>query len=120
MLQTEYEFTLPKGFVDEEGVLHRNGVMRLATASDEIVPLKDPRIQKNPSYLTIVLLSRVITKLGDLQDVNPRITEGFFVEDLAYLQEFYHRINGNGNISIKTKCTNCGEEVEVNLTPSGE
>jgi hypothetical protein len=94
MLQTEYEFTLPKGFIDEEGGLHRNGVMRLATAYDEIVPLKDPRIQKNPSYLTI--------------------------EDLAYLQEFYHRINGNGNISFKTKCTHCGEEVEVNLASSGE
>lgn len=92
-LQTEFEFELPKGYVDKDGNLHRTGVMRLATAGDEILPLKDPRVQSNPSYLTIVLLSRVITRLGDLPDVNPRIIEGLFVEDLAFLQRLYGSIN---------------------------
>ncbi len=93
-LQTEYEFTLPKGFIDEEGTLHKKGVMRLATAADEILPQKDPRVQSNPAYLTLILLSRVVTKLGSLNDVNPSIIEGLFLEDLTYLQALYQRING--------------------------
>lgn len=124
VLQTEYEFTLPKGYIDEEGNLHRQGIMRLATAADEILPLKDPRVQNNPSYLTVIVLSRVIIKLGNkldnLPQVNPRIIEGLFVEDLAYLQEFYRRINGDGTIRLKTKCSHCGEEVEVSFSPPGE
>ncbi len=91
--QTEFEFTLPKGYVDEQGNLHRSGVMRLATAADEILPLKDPRVQQNPAYLTVILLSRVITRLGDVPAVNTRIIEGVFSSDLAYLQNFYQRIN---------------------------
>ncbi len=116
-LQTEYEFTLPKGFIDEEGALHKKGVMRLATAADEILPQKDPRVQSNPAYLTLILLSRVVTKLGSLNDVNPSIIEGLFLEDLTYLQELYQRINGNGELTIKTKCPHCGEGVEVNFLP---
>ena len=116
-LQTEYEFTLPKGFIDEEGTLHKKGVMRLATAADEILPQKDPRVQSNPAYLTLILLSRVVTKLGSLTDVNPNIIEGLFLEDLTYLQELYQRINGNGELTIRTKCPNCGEMVEVNFLP---
>ena len=116
-LQTEYEFSLPKGYVDEEGTLHKKGVMRLATAADEILPQKDPRVQNNPAYLTLILLARVVTKLGSLNDVNPGIIEGLFLEDLTYLQELYQRINGNGELMIKTKCPHCGETVEVNLFP---
>jgi hypothetical protein len=116
-LQTEYDFLLPKGFVDDNGTVHRHGKMRLATAADEILPLKDPRVQNNPSYLAILLLSRVVTKLGDLEDVNPRVTEGLFVEDLAYLQELYRQINGGGKLAIQSKCPSCGEPVEVSLTP---
>ena len=93
MLITEVEFELPKGYVDKDGVLHREGVMRLATAADEILPLKDPRVQGNPSYLTIILLARVVTKLGELPDVNTRVVEGLFVEDLAFLQRLYASIN---------------------------
>ncbi len=119
VLQTEYEFSLPKGFVDEEGNLHKKGVMRLATAADEILPMKDPRVQRNPAYLTTIVLSRVVTKLGDLQDVNPGIVEKLFVGDLAYLQEFYQRINGNGNIMIKATCPKCGEKFEQEITASG-
>jgi len=120
MIQTEHEFALPKGYVDENGSLHKQGTMRLATAADEILPLKDPRVQNNPAYLTIILLSRVITKLGTLEDVNPRIIEGLFVEDLAYLQEFYRRINGGEELMLKRKCPHCGEEVEVGFGPPGE
>lgn len=114
-LQTEYEFALPKGYVDEDGSLHKQGTMRLATAADEILPLKDPRVQNNPAYLTIILLSRVITKLGTLEDVNPRIIEGLFVEDLAYLQEFYRRVNVGESLTLTTKCPHCNGQVEVSL-----
>jgi hypothetical protein len=120
VIQTEFEFTLPKGYVDKEGSLHRQGMMRLATAADEILPLKDPRVQGNPSYLSIILLSRVITHLGSLTEVNPRIIEGLFVEDLSYLQEFYRRINGDGEMHLQRKCPHCGGEVEVTLNPPGE
>ena len=116
-LQTEYEFNLPKGYVDEEGTLHKKGVMRLATAADEILPQKDPRVQNNPAYLTLILLSRVVIKLGSLNDVNPGIIEGLFLEDLTYLQELYQRINGNGELTIQAKCPHCGETVEVNFLP---
>jgi len=119
-LQTEYEFTLPKGYADDEGNLHKKGVMRLATAADEILPQKDPRVQNNPAYLTIILLSRVVVKLGDLNDVNPRVIEGLFLEDLSYLQELYQRINGEGTVTLKTKCPHCGEEVELSLSYPGE
>ena len=84
-LQTEHEFTLPQGYVDDEGTLHKEGRMRLATAADEIKPLKDPRVQSNSSYLTIILLSRVVTELGDLETVDPDVIESLFVTDLEYL-----------------------------------
>jgi hypothetical protein len=117
VLQTEYEFTLPKGYVDEAGTLHNKGTMRLATAADEILPLKDPRVQSNPTYVTVILLSRVIIQLETLEDVNPRIIEGLFVEDFAYLQELYRRINGGEELTFKTKCPHCGEQVEVSFSP---
>ena len=87
--QTEYEFTLPKGFVDSEGNLHKLGVMRLATAADEILPQKDPRVHQNPAYLAVIVLSRVITKLGELNNISPKTVEGLFSSDLAFLQDFY-------------------------------
>ena len=92
-LQTEHEFTLPQGYVDDEGTLHTEGRMRLATAADEIKPLKDPRVQSNSSYLTVVLLSRVVTELGDLETVDPEVIESLFVTDLEFLQGLYERIN---------------------------
>ena len=88
----EFSFSLPKGYVDDEGTLHKEGVMRLANAADEILPLKDPRVQGNSAYLSIILLSRVIVKLGTLSDVNPRIIEGLYIQDMSYLQELYQRI----------------------------
>jgi hypothetical protein len=121
MFQTEHEFKLPKGYVDDDGNLHKKGVMRLATAADEILPLKDPRVQQNPAYLSVILLSRVITKLGDIsgESVTPSTIEGLFASDLAYLQEFYSKINGEGVPTVKTKCPNCGHAFEVDIG-SGE
>jgi hypothetical protein len=92
--QTEFEFTLPKGYLDETGVLHRAGMMRLATAADEILPLRDPRVQQNPAYLAIIVLSRVIVKLGALREIGPNVIEGLFAADLDHLQRLYDRING--------------------------
>ena len=94
VLVTEVDFELPKGYVDADGNLHRKGVMRLATAADEIYPLKDPRVQNWPAYLIVILLSRVVTRLGSLAEINPGVIEGLFSEDLAYLQDLYNRVNG--------------------------
>lgn len=91
--QTEYEFTLPKGFIDGEGTLHTTGVMRLATAADEILPQRDPRVQSNPAYLTVIVLSRVVTRLDSLTSVSTKTIEGLFASDLAFLQDLYNRIN---------------------------
>lgn len=119
MLQTEFPFTLPRGYVDSEGSLHREGVMRLATAYDEIAPMKDPRVQANPGYLVIILLSRVITKLGDLGHINPKVIEGLFAADLAYLQDLYQRINEHGHNRLAVTCPHCEAKFEVELNSSG-
>src|SRR5882724_6659277 len=100
MMRTEYEFTLPLGYLDEEGTLHREGTMRLATAADEILPFKDPRVQSNQAYLIVILLSRVITRLGSVGHINPKVIEGLYAADLAYLQEFYNHVNRNGKASV--------------------
>lgn len=119
-LQTEFFFTLPRGYVDQEGDLHREGIMRLATAYDEIAPMKDPRVQANPGYLVIILLSRVITRLGTLQQLNPKMVEGFFAADLAYLQDFYQRINETGSNRIAVNCPHCEKDFEVEIAGPGE
>jgi len=93
MIQTEFEFTLPKGYVDGDGNLHRAGVMRLSRAIDEVTPMRDPRVKSNPAYATIIILARVIIKLGALEEINPMIIENLFASDLSYLQKFYRQIN---------------------------
>jgi hypothetical protein len=118
--QTEVEFLLPRGYVDDEGSLHRAGVMRLATAADEILPMRDPRVQANPAYLTIIVLSRVVTRLGDVRAVTPKVIEGLFSGDLAYLQDFYRRINENGYAAVKTTCPKCEHAFDAELVPTGE
>ena len=120
VLQTEFEFTLPKGFVDESGTLHREGLMRLATAADEIQPMRDPRVQQNPAYLTVILLSRVVTKLGNLKIITPLVIENLFAADFAYLQELYNRINQFGSNTVKVSCPKCEHQFEVSLEPLGE
>ena len=120
MLQTEFPFVLPHGYVDSEGSLHSEGIMRMATAGDEITPLKDRRVQNNPGYLVVILLSRVITKLGDLDAINPKIIEGLFAGDLAYLQDMYQRINHSGNNHISVTCPYCEETFEAEYVAEGE
>lgn len=93
MLQTEFEFELPKGYLDIDGNVHRKGVMRLSTAMDEIIPMRDPRVKANPAYATVIILARVITCLGALEEITPTVVEDFFACDLNYLQHFYRHIN---------------------------
>jgi len=119
-LQTEFPFSLPRGYIDHEKNVHSEGVMRLATAYDEIAPMKDPRVQANPGYLVIILLSRVITRLGDLQQINPKMIEGLFSADLAYLQDFYRRINDTGHNRLAVTCPHCEKSFEVEIAGQGE
>jgi hypothetical protein len=114
-LQTEFNFTLPRGYVDSEGNLHKNGVMRLATAFDEIAPMKDSRVQANPGYLAVILLSRVITQLGDLEQVNPKVIENLFSADFAFLEDLYRRINELGHNKISVTCPQCEANYDVEL-----
>jgi hypothetical protein len=119
MLRTEFPFKLPHGYVDAEGTIHCDGVMRLATAYDEIAPLKDPRVQANPGYLVIILLSRVICRLGTLEVINPKVIENLFAGDLAYLQDLYRRINNNGDNRVTVVCPHCEGQFEVELSDTG-
>ncbi len=111
--QVEYEFTLPRGYMDRQGILHREGVMRLATAADEILPLKDSRVQQNPGYLSVILLSRVIERLGSLPAVDTNVIEGLYTMDLTYLQDMYERINSMDAPGYICVCPQCGQRVEV-------
>jgi len=113
-LQTEYEFTLPQGYTDD-GERHTDGAMRLATAADEIKPQTDPRVQSNPSYVTIILLSRVVTRLGTIEEVTPHVIENLYVNDLAHLQDLYERINERGANVVDAVCPACGEAFEVEV-----
>ncbi|MCC3653955.1 hypothetical protein LIX60_21320 [Streptomyces sp. S07_1.15] len=114
-LQTEFEFELPRGYVDDAGAVHRHGVMRLATARDELVPLRDVRVQENPAYLSVVLLSRVITRLGTLPAVHDGIVEQLFASDLAFLQDFYRQVNAEGHTRAGVTCPHCEQPFEVEL-----
>jgi hypothetical protein len=118
--QTEIPFTLPKGYLCAEGTLHKEGVMRLATAADEILPLKDPRVQQNPAYLTVILLSRVINKLGSLPDVHPGVIEGLYASDLSYLQTIYQELNGDGAQKASVVCPKCEHSFDVRFDDLGE
>jgi hypothetical protein len=112
-LRTEYAFELPTGYVDEHSTVHRTGIMRLATARDEIMPLRDPRVRDNEAYLTILLLSRVIVGLGALPQITPGVIESLYARDLAFLQDLYRRINIEGTSTIVVRCPNCQHEHSV-------
>ena len=118
-LQTEFEFTLPMGFVDKEGNLHKEGAMRLATAMDEIVPLSDMRVQSNEAYMVVILLARVVTRLGSVRQISTNVIENLFAADMAYLQEFYQRINEQGRPTLPVVCPECQARFEVDLSNLG-
>ena len=122
MLQTEFEFNLPKGYVDKDGNLHRQGVMRLANARDEILPLQDYRVKQNRAYLVVILLSRVITRLGTLrgEEIHPQVIESLYSADLTFLQEFYRSINEDGAAAVPVTCPSCGTGFETEGARSGE
>ncbi|MFF0117315.1 hypothetical protein [Streptomyces prasinus] len=115
VLRTEFPFELPRGYVDDSGTVHRHGVMRLATARDELIPLRDVRVQENPAYLSVVLLGRVITRLGTLPMVHDGVVENMFASDLAFLQDFYRQVNAEGHTRAGVTCPHCEQPFEVEL-----
>ena len=119
VIQTEYDFVLPKGFVDESGTLHKEGKMRLATAADEILPMKDPRVANNEAYLSIILLSRVITRLGTLPMVSTQVIEKLFQSDYAYLLDLYGNINQDGANVVPVECPQCKHTFDMEIPLMG-
>jgi hypothetical protein len=115
MLQTEFAFTLPRGLVDEQGTLHRDGVMRLSMALDEMEAMRDPRVRTNDAYLSIVLLSRVLLNIGDIAPVDPNTVERLFSADFVYLQELFVRLNDVGSTVVETECPTCGNHFALDL-----
>jgi hypothetical protein len=114
-LQTEFAFELPRGYVDSSGTVHRDGVMRLATARDELIPLQDRRVRENPAFLSVVLLGLVITRLGTVEHVHDGVVEKMFASDLAFLQDFYRQINAEGHTRAGVTCPHCEQPFEVEL-----
>lgn len=114
-LRTEFPFELPRGYVDESGTVHRSGVMRLATARDELIPLRDDRVRENPAFLTVVLLGRVIIRLGSVTDIHAGVIEDLFASDLAFLQDFYRRINTEGHTKAAVTCPDCQHRFTVDI-----
>lgn len=112
-LTTRVEFDLPRGYVDDAGDVHRRGVMRLATARDEILPLRDPRVRDNGAYLAVLLLSRVVERIGTVQPVTPGVVERLFAADLDFLQQLYQRVNRDGGTTVLVRCPGCREEFAV-------
>lgn len=115
-MKTEYAFTLPKGYIDASGEVHQEGTMRLATARDEIEPMRDVEVRQNEAYLTVLLLARVVTKLGDVTEVSPEVVEGLYAADFDHLQRLYERINTDGEAVGSVTCPNCSQAFEVDLT----
>ncbi|MEW6583291.1 MAG: hypothetical protein AB1416_11085 [Actinomycetota bacterium] len=115
-MRTEYEFTLPRGYVDASGAVHRTGTMRLATARDEIEPLRDPAVRQNEAYLSVLLLARVVTRIGDVTEITPEVVEGLFAADFDHLQRLYERLNTDGEAVGSVTCPACKHAFEVDLT----
>jgi hypothetical protein len=114
-LRTEFACQLPVGYLDDDGVLHREGAMRMARARDEIAPLRDPRVRDNEAYLTVLLLSRTITRLGTVSSVTPGVIEGLFAPDLAFLQDLYRRVNQEGHTRASVSCPSCRTDFTVDV-----
>ena len=118
--ETEIEFVLPKGYVDEKGEVHKHGKMRLANAADEIVPLNDRRVKMNPGYLSILLLERVITQLGTLEKVDAHVIESLFTADMAYLQDLYQKFNSVEPQIMDVACPKCNHKFRTDVPFFGE
>lgn len=118
-VQTEFDFTLPRGYVDASGRVHREGRMRLATALDEIASMEDPRVQASEAYLPVILLSRVVMRLGDLPAVTPQVIEGLFASDLAYLEDLYQRLNSPESVVVGAVCPHCNTQFQLQVAPLG-
>jgi hypothetical protein len=116
-LQTEFSFTLPRGYVGASGPVHQTGRMRLATARDEIEAYQDPRVQANEAYLPVVLFSRVVVQLGTLSAVTPQVIEGLFASDIAYLEDLYQRLNSPGRVVLGVACPQCGSPFQIQVAP---
>ena len=115
-LRTQYAFTLPRGYVDASGAVHREGLMRLATARDELEPLRDPAVRENEAYLTVLLLARVILRIGDQTTITPELVEGLYAADFDHLQRLYERINSDSEAVGQVDCPSCGVAFEVDLS----
>jgi hypothetical protein len=115
-MNTEFAFTLPQGYVDASGAVHREGVMRLATARDEIEPLRDAEVRRNEAYLAVLLLSRVVTRIGDVDDITPTVIEELYAADFDHLQRLYERLNTDGEAVGAVTCPHCAQAFEVDLT----
>jgi hypothetical protein len=118
-LQTEFQFSLARGYVDASGQIHRDGCMRLATAADEIGSVQDPRVEANEAYLPVLLLSRVVSRLGSLPAVTPQIIEGLFVSDLVYLEDLYQRLNSAERMTLGAVCPACSTQFQLQVAPLG-
>jgi hypothetical protein len=116
VMQTEIAFKLPRGFVDQTGTVHREGTMRLATARDEIEPLREVEVRQNQAYLSVLLLARTVTRIGGITDITPELIEGLFAADFDHLQRLYERVNSDGEAVGVVSCPSCAHEFEVDLT----
>ncbi|MDP4805350.1 MAG: hypothetical protein NWR45_10380 [Candidatus Nanopelagicales bacterium] len=117
--QTTFDFVLPRGYVDGEGKVHREGTMRLATARDELMPLLDPKVRENGAFLSLVLLARVVTRLGTLPSIDDQMMGGLWATDLAFLQDLYRQINSEGHTLIEVSCPSCSSNFAVDLAGGG-
>jgi hypothetical protein len=115
-MKTEYAFTLPRGFVDAHGAVHRDGTMRLATARDEIEPLRDAAVRQNEAYVTVLLLARVVTRIGDIDNVTPEVIERLYAADFDHLQKLYERLNTDGEVVGSVTCPECAHQFEIDLS----
>ena len=115
-MQTEISFTLPVGYVDDHGETHRKGAMRLATARDEIEPLRDASTRANGAYLSVLLLARTVTRIGSVTDITPALVEGLFAADFDHLQRIYERVNSDGEAVGLVSCPHCAQRFEIDLT----
>lgn len=119
MFQTTFEFVLPRGYVDAQGNVHREGTMRLATARDELMPLMDPKVRENEAFLSLVLLARVVTRIGSLPVVDDQVIGGLWATDLAFLQDMYRRINTEGHTLAEVECPSCSTHFTVDVAGGG-